>query len=363
MNEQLIAIASQYCPDQTITDITPLSNGLINSTFLVNADNFRFVLQRINSHVFPQPEEILENLQCINRHLLNSNTAQLTIPALLKTATDTNFIIDRKGECWRALQLIENSESRESITRISEAEQTGFALAHFHRLFNDLNPATLHDTLPSFHITPQYLRLYHLAISNSSLVREDRDFSYCRRFIETFQYKADVLEKAKQQGLLRQRIIHGDPKLNNFLFAENSDTIISLIDLDTVKPGLIHYDIGDCLRSCCHIKEDNRFDLDICAAILQRYLQEAGDFLNEADYNYLYNAIELIPFELGLRFFTDFLNGNQYFKVAFPEQNLHRAIAQFELSANISTQCKSIQYLIEQLKPNRSFKNPHQTFE
>lgn len=354
MNEQLIAIASQYCPDQIITDISPLGNGLINSTFLVNANNFRFILQRINSHVFPKPEKILENLQHINRHLLNNNAAQLTIPSLLKTGANADFITDREGEYWRALQLIENAESRESITRISEAEQTGFALAHFHRLFSDLNPAVLHDTLPSFHITPHYLKLYHQAISKPSLIREDRDFSYCRRFIETFQYKADVLEQAKQEGLLRERIIHGDPKLNNFLFAENCDTIISLIDLDTVKPGLIHYDIGDCLRSCCHIKEDNRFDLDICAAILEQYLQEASSFLNEADYNYLYAAIELIPFELGLRFFTDFLNGDQYFKIDYPEQNLQRAIAQFELSANIRTQRESIQCLIEQLKTNRT---------
>lgn len=350
MNEQLLEIASHYCPDLTITDIGPLGNGLINSTFLVNAGEFRFVLQRINSHVFAQPEQILVNLQRITQHIQTNSAARLAIPSLLQTASNANFVIDPEGQYWRALQLIENGQSRETITRIEEAAQTGFALAHFHRLLSDLAPNSLFDTLPNFHITPHYLRLYHQAIKTFSGQHEDPGFIYCRDFIGRFQHKADVLEQAKQQGLLRERIIHGDPKLNNFLFDGQTDAIISLIDLDTVKPGLIHYDIGDCLRSCCHRKENNSFDSDICAAILEQYIREAGNFLSEADYDYLYAAIELIPFELGLRFFTDYLNGNPYFKIDFPEHNLHRAIAQFELCNNIGLQRHGIQSLINRLK-------------
>jgi len=160
------------------------------------------------------------------------------------------------------------------------------------------------------------------------------------------------LEQAKQHGLLPLRVIHGDPKLNNFLFAKHSGRVVSLIDLDTVKPGLVHYDIGDCLRSCCHVEGSDTFDPAICAAILKGYLAEAGKFFSVYDYDYLYDAIRLIPFELGLRFYTDYLEGNRYFKVTEPLQNLHRATGQFRLCASILAQESVIKSLIGQLKLN-----------
>jgi len=177
-----------------------------------------------------------------------------------------------------------------------------------------------------------------------------RQDPFCAEFIARFQSIADDLEAAVQQGLLTLRVIHGDPKLNNFLFDKHSKRIVSLIDLDTVKPGLVHYDIGDCVRSCCHISEPALFDLDVCAALLKSYLNEAGAFFTEHDYHYLYLAIRLIPFELGLRFYTDYLQGNQYFKVTEPEQNLRRAIGQFRLCENIMAQEPAIKNLISQLK-------------
>jgi Ser/Thr protein kinase RdoA (MazF antagonist) len=149
--------------------------------------------------------------------------------------------------------------------------------------------------------------------------------------------------------LLSLRVIHGDPKLNNFLFDQDSKQIVSIIDLDTVKPGLVHYDLGDCLRSCCHRLQSNEFDLDICAALLRSYLSEAGAFFTDDDYRYLYAAIQLIPFELGLRFYTDYLEGNQYFKVTDPEQNLLRAVDQFRLCESIMAQESALKTLIEQL--------------
>jgi len=167
----------------------------------------------------------------------------------------------------------------------------------FHRLCSNLDPALLHDTLPGFHITPSYLHRYHQVAAQTA----NKD-DYCADFIGRFEAIADSLELAKKQGRLPLRVIHGDPKLNNFLFAKQNRRIISLIDLDTVKPGLVHYDIGDCLRSCCHNEETDIFDLTICAAFLKTYLAEAGCFFSADDYRYLYDAIRLIPFELGLRF-------------------------------------------------------------
>jgi Ser/Thr protein kinase RdoA (MazF antagonist) len=347
-----LQIAQQFSQNQIVTDIGPLGNGLINDTFLVKTNATSFVLQRINRQVFPEADLIIDNLLQLNRHirLKNPNTVKLTIPALLKTHKGLNAYHDNQQDCWRALQLIEHSESRESISHKTEAKQIGFALAHFHRLFSDLKPQTIHDTLPGFHVTPRYLQQYHHVADQIPIKNQSEAFEFCSQFIENFAGKADTLEKARQAGLLSERIIHGDPKLNNFLFAKNTHTIISIIDLDTVKPGLVHYDLGDCLRSCCHIRESDSFDVGLCEVILTSYLQEAGHFFTAADYDYLYAAIELIPFELGLRFFTDYLAGDQYFKVDQAEQNLYRAKSQFELCTDIARQRLTIEKIIRQLQ-------------
>lgn len=348
MNARL-SIAQQFA--ETITEIIPLGNGLINDTFLVVTESSQFVLQRINRKVFPAPGRIMDNLILLNRHLeqKSGTDLKLKIPELLKTVTNRDFYQDEQGDYWRALDFIENTESLETLTDLSQSEQTGFALGHFHRVVSDLDPLRLHDTLPGFHITPGYLSRYHQVLMQAprQLAPESR---YCMEFIAKFQHLTDELETAKQQGLLSLRVIHGDPKLNNFLFDKDSKKIVSIIDLDTVKPGLVHYDIGDCLRSCCHRLESDDFDMDICAALLTCYLSEAGAFFSDSDYVYLYAAIRLIPFELGLRFFTDYLEGNRYFKVTGPEQNLQRAAGQFRLCESIMAQESAIKALIEQLR-------------
>jgi hypothetical protein len=345
----LLPIAHQFA--KTITEISPLGNGLINDTFLVATESSQFVLQRINGKIFPAPGQIMDNLITLNRHLEQKSGTEikLKLPELLKTATNQDFYQDGKGDYWRALDFIENTESLETLPDISLAGQAGFALGHFHRLVSDLDPLRLHDTLPGFHIAPGYLSRYHRVLTQSSGQLEPESL-YCAEFIANFQHLADDLETAKQQGLLKLRVIHGDPKLNNFLFNKDSKKIVSIIDLDTVKPGLVHYDIGDCLRSCCHILVSNDFDLDICAALLTSYLSEAGAFFSDSDYEYLYTAIQLIPFELGLRFYTDYLEGNRYFKVTEPEQNLLRAAGQFHLCESIMIQKSAIKALIDRLK-------------
>jgi Ser/Thr protein kinase RdoA (MazF antagonist) len=345
----LLLIAHQF--SKAVTKITPLGNGLINDTFLVATELSPFVLQRINRKVFPEPAKIMANLIMLNQHLAQkSNTAlKLKIPDIFKTTTGQELYHDEQGDYWRAFSFIANTESLEAVSNISQAQQAGFALGHFHRLVSDLDPLLLHDTLPGFHIAPDYLSHYHQVLTQSP-----RQFApeslYCTEFIAKFQHLTDDLETAMQQGLLSLRIIHGDPKLNNFLFDKDSKKIVSIIDLDTVKPGLVHYDIGDCLRSCCHILKFNEFDLNICDAILSSYLTEAGAFFSDFDYDYLYAAIQLIPFELGLRFYTDYLEGNSYFKVDEPEQNLQRATDQFQLCESIMTQKSAIKALIDQLR-------------
>jgi Ser/Thr protein kinase RdoA (MazF antagonist) len=329
-----------------VDEITSLGNGLINDTYRVRAASCSFVLQRINRQVFAHPEQIMANLLVLNQHVRQKaqTDIKLQVPSILSTLSGNVLYQDDRQDYWRALSFIEHSESLEAIRTLADAEQIGFALGHFHYLLSDLSPGLLQDTLPGFHIAPDYLAQY-LRVSQHTVIKPD---AYCVNFIAKFQSITNDLESAKQQGLLALRVTHGDPKINNFLFDTNTPRIISLIDLDTVKPGLVHYDIGDCLRSCCHDVDTNAFNLEIAAAILKNYLAEVTRFFSAYDYQYLYPAIRLIPFELGLRFYTDYLDGNRYFKVVDAGQNLSRAIAQFRLCASIMAQESAVQSVILQ---------------
>lgn len=346
----LLDIASQFSDPAQIADISPLGEGLINDTYLVTTSTGGLVLQRINSVVFPEPKQIIRNMAVLNRHIAESeqNTLKLQIPSIIKTQSGEDCVSDLRGEIWRAITYIPNTISLETLESPEQALQTGFALGHFHRLINSLNPTDLYDTLPGFHIAPEYLSRFRQILRQNSTPDHSADSRYCFDFIDQYKEITLVLENAKQQGFLKLRAIHGDPKLNNFLFDKDTRKIVSLIDLDTVKPGLVHYDIGDCVRSLCQ-SPTGQFNLELCDALLTGYIKETRSFLTEDDYAYLYPAIQLIPFELGLRFFTDFLEGNRYFKVITPHQNRSRAITQFQLCESISKQESAIKRLIERL--------------
>lgn len=340
--------AAQFAGDPTTFDIKPLGTGLINDTYWVGNADRAFVLQRINAHVFPRPDWVMDNLRQLSQHIRQkpATSVRLRIPAPLPTQQGDWSYQDQSGHFWRALQLIAPAESRNHISHAEEAAQIGFALAHFHHLCADLTPDGLHDTLPGFHVTPNYLQEYMALLAKPLQVVPNELFRQCQAYIEAHQDQAHVLENAKTQGVLPARVIHGDPKLSNFLFEPGQPHVISLIDLDTVKPGLLHYDIGDCLRSCCHDKQNDQFDLTRCQIILESYLQEANDFFSREDYDYLYAAIWLIPFELGLRFFNDYLDGNRYFKTVDARQNVLRAHAQFALCESIAGQRSALEQLI-----------------
>ena len=162
-----------------------------------------------------------------------------------------------------------------------------------------------------------------------------------------------MLEDAKGSGQLQLRPIHGDPKVNNVLIDAASGAAIGLVDLDTVKPGLIHYYIGDCLRSACNPAGEEaadwravRFDTGFCAALLEGYAVAARPMLTADDVAFLYDAIRLLAFELGVRFLTDHLAGDVYFKIRQPGQNLQRALVQFALAASIEAQEAEIRAIV-----------------
>jgi Ser/Thr protein kinase RdoA (MazF antagonist) len=232
----------------------------------------------------------------------------------------------------------------------------GYALGMFHTLLSDLSPERLADTLPGFHITPGYLAHYDEVLGRQG-ARPSPEVNYGLRFVAERRTCAHVLANAMAQGKLSLRPIHGDPKVNNVMLDTATGQAVGMVDLDTVKPGLVHYDIGDCLRSGCNpLGEETedweavRFEPELCRAILAGYLSLAQDFLTENDYAYLYDAIRLLTFELGLRFFTDYLAGNVYFKARHPEHNLARALVQFKLAERVESQAATIGAIIRDLR-------------
>lgn len=357
-------IAAAFDLGGRIVDVVPYGHGLINDTFVVSIDTgHRSILQRINRHVFPRPEQIMDNLRTLMDHIRRRQTSDKTAvrelqwPRIFLTRDGQDSVVDAHGGFWRAMGFVENTHTLETITDTSQAEEVGFALGRFHALIHDLDPARLHETLPGFHNAPNYLASFAAASVRRRETQDKTELRHCLAFVETRRSLADVLEIPRREGKLQLRPIHGDTKLNNFLFDVKSGRAVSLIDLDTLQPGLIHFDIGDCLRSCANSAGESpedmaavRFDLDICHAVIKHYISEARAFLTPHDYHYIYDAIRLIPFELGLRFLTDHLEGNHYFKIDWPGQNLHRALVQFALTTSIERNEARIKSLIKAME-------------
>ncbi len=354
----LAAHAHRFAIDGPVTAVEPLGSGNVNDTYRVRtAPGAQYVLQRLNTQVFPRPELVMANLAVLAEHLAQRPPPdrRWQVPQALPLRDGSANWLAAGGQAWRLLSFVADAESFDTVQGVEHARQVGRALGTFHRLIHDLPAERLSDTLVGFHITPAYLAAYQRIQASSRVERCDSS-RWCEAFVAGRRHLAAVLEEAKAAGRLRLRPIHGDPKVNNVMVSTTSGKAVALVDLDTVKPGLIHYDIGDCLRSGCNpLGEETadlgavQFDLDLCRALLGGYLREAGEVLTPADTAHLFDAIRLIPFELGLRFYSDHLAGNTYFKVRHPRHNLERARVQFRLVESIEAQEAPIRALIAEL--------------
>lgn len=323
--------------------VRELGAGNINATYLVTTDRQSFVLQCINRRVFADPLAVAENFAVIVRHLEGKQGefgGGCRFAELLPTRDGRPWYRDDAGEVWRAQSYLPG-RPLPGIGNSVQAREIGQALGRFHRLIGDLPVESLREPLPGFHILPGYLADFDRLVDRLHKTG-DAGLHHCLAAVERYRSMAPLLQQACDQGLLPLRNIHGDPKLDNFLFAAGQDRVVGLIDLDTVGPGLLHYDLGDCLRSCCNQGGEGgepsqvRFDLDICRAVLSGYRLEMEGNLSRWDRDYLYEAILLIAYELGLRFLSDHLRGDTYFRVRRPGENLQRALVQFALVERIA---------------------------
>lgn len=357
MDQSPTAAATAFVLPGIVVDVRPHGRGLIHDTYVVTTNataNPHAILQRISRRAFDRPELIMENLRTLLDHVA-ARRDTLRFPSLYATRAGEYLHIDAEGGYWRAMSYIENTRSYHRPENVHHAHQAGSALGRFHALVGDLEPDRMHDTRPDFHHTPRHIeRLERIAAANPG--RRDRQAEDWLAFVAERKGEADAIEAALARGTITRRIVHGDPKLDNVLFDVDSDEAVSLIDLDTVKPGTVHHDIADCLRSCCNRSGETaadanavRYDLDMCRAGLAGYFAAAGEQARALHPDELYAAIRLIPFELGVRFLADHLDGDRYFRIEHAGQNLVRAGTQFRLATDIERQRAAIEDMIAAL--------------
>lgn len=327
--------------------IAPWPGGHIHDSYVLRYERpdgpVRFLLQRINPRVFPQPGLLMDNIARVTGHLAERLRAagaadlERRVLTLIPTRAGAWFCRDRRGECWRLYRFVEGVRVVLTVQTPQQAEQAGRAFGEFHRLLADFPADQLHETLPHFHDTPRRLAALEEAVAADECGRAARaaaeiEFAAAQRGL------ADALLSPLRAGEIPQRVVHNDAKVSNVLFDAESDLALGVVDLDTVMPGTVLYDFGDMVRSMtCPADEDEpdlrrvAVQLPLFAALVHGYLARAREFLTPRERELLVAAGCVITFEQGVRFLTDFLQGDRYYKTSCPDHNLRRCRTQFRL--------------------------------
>jgi Ser/Thr protein kinase RdoA (MazF antagonist) len=326
-------------------------SGLINDTYLCEFNDRgmtrKYILQRINTAVFRHPEQVMENVETVTAHIANrlrergvADPSSVT-PALVNARDGRSHHVNGDGACWRMYHFIESGEVFDLVQDERHAFEVGRALGAFQSLVCDLPPARLHDTLPGFHMTPRYLEEFDAACRDDVAQRAagaERE----RAFVEARRSLASALTARIDSGEIPLRVVHNDPKVNNVMIHATTREALCMLDLDTVKPGIVHFDFGDCVRSAANRSGEDAPDPAVVAldhglyhAILRGYLEEARTFLTEKEISLLPASVGVMTFELGIRFLADYIRGDTYFKTTCPGHNLLRARVQFRLLESI----------------------------
>lgn len=349
-----------------IVSVRRLPGGNVNDTFVVttSAPDDKFILQRLNRHVFRDPRAVMANLRVLGDHIERRVHAgdEWHIPAIIPTHDRQNYILD-DGGCWRAVTLVPNADAPTRVRDSAHALQVGVAMGRYQQLLCDLPIEQLADTLEGFHETPRYLAQLDRALAPEEGTARAVALELSRDlldYIERRRERATRLENARRRGDLPTRPVHGDPKVANVMISRRSGQAVAMIDLDTSKPGLVHYDFGDCVRSTCNPAGEEpanprkaALNLELLEAVTQGYFRYADEFLTEGDHEYLPESVWTIAFELSVRFYCDYVEGNRYFKVADPLHNLRRANVQRHLCESIERQEDAIRFTIAHCRKRR----------
>lgn len=337
----------------------PCKVGHINETYTATYDQggvqVRYIHQRINHEVFRKPVQVMANFERVTQHLREKLAAAGEAEVTRKTITlipaksGRSYYCSPDGEYWRTFVFIENVRTYEAVESAEQAYEAGLAFGGFQSLLVDLPGARLHDTIPHFHNTRRRYDALEKAIREDRVNRAQSakaEIAWARKH----ENLCDVILNAMAKGRIPERTTHNDTKFNNVMLDAQTGKAMCVVDLDTVMPGCALYDFGDMVRTTTSPTLEDELDLSkvqmrmpMFRALCRGYLEAAGSFLNKHERALIAFSGKLITFTIGVRFLTDYLNGDTYFRVHRPAHNLDRCRTQFRLVESIEKQEDAMQ--------------------
>jgi len=359
-------IISHFNIKGNYVSVAPCGNGHINDTFAVcmqqENNTKHYLVQHVNQYVFHNVKELMHNMKRATDHIykklskLSGHNPERETRRIISANDGNPFYVDNEGRFWRAFTFIEDAYCLEVVETPHQAYQAARAFGLFQKLLQDLPEPRLFDTIPDFHNTVKRYQAFEDALridecERAKLIPEEIKFAKARKNITS--KVVDLMAK----GVIPERITHNDTKINNVMFDENTEHAICVIDLDTIMPGSVLYDFGDQVRTTTATGEEDERDLskinfmlEMFESLVHGYLEVAGDFLVDAEIDLLAFSGKLITFEIGLRFLTDYLDGDRYFKTDREHHNLDRCRTQFELVRQIEEQFDKMVAIVEKHK-------------
>ena len=334
-------IVAKFCTDGKATSIAPCGNGLVNHTFVVNTQNegkvTRYLLQAINKNVFPDGPQLVDNIYKITTFLKTKTNDPKAVITLIPTKDGKYYHIDGEGVCWRMSDFLDDVVCLERFDSLDEFEQCAYGFGNFQRQLSDFPVDTLFETIKNFHNTPLRYETFLKAVEEDKLGRRV-DVEEEIAFFKSEKDFYPVLFNANKEGKLPIRVTHNDTKTNNVMLDAATRKAVRVIDLDTVMPGFSVNDFGDAIRFGANTAaEDERdlskvsLDLELFDVYTRGFLKGCAGGLTEDEVMLLPEGAKMMTIECGMRFLTDYLQGDVYFKTSYPGHNLDRTRTQIEL--------------------------------
>ena len=358
---EIIAVCSQFNIDRPAVSSTPFGSGHINSTFLIALDNGEhYVLQKINTYVFKNPEKLMDNVfevtNFIAKALENAgeDVSRGTL-SFIKAKNGKKFYADQNGNAWRMYKHVDNSTAYDSVDRKGLLYEAAYAFGKFQNQLGDYPAETLYETIPDFHNTPVRYKAFEDAVKQDAVGRA-QSVSEEIKILRQYADRASIITEKLDNKIIPVRVTHNDTKLNNVLIDNTSGKGICVIDLDTVMPGSLLYDFGDSVRYAANNGAEDEHDLskvwlnlDLFKELSEGFLLGVGDAITYEEKELLPISVFILSYELALRFMTDYLNGDVYFKTKYPEHNIARTRVQITLMKDIDEKLDQMKSIIDSI--------------
>ena len=343
----------------------PCKIGHINETYIAAYNqggvHVRYVHQKLNTKVFKHPDEVMSNIERVTRHQRRKlaehgvrDVSRRTL-TVIPTLEGRTYFKSPAGECWRTFAFVERARTYETVESPIQAYEAGKAFGRFQSLLVDLPGKRLAETIPHFHDTRRRFDALQKAVAEDKFNRAAEAKSEIQ-FARKHEKIADVILHGLAKGKIPERITHNDTKFNNVMLDIETGKAMCVVDLDTVMPGCVLYDFGDMVRTATSPTLEDELDLakvqmgmPMFKALVRGYLEGAGPFLSKAERALIAFSGKLITFTIGIRFLTDFLSGDTYFRVHRPRHNLDRCRTQFRLVESIEKQEAAMQKFADSL--------------